>query len=379
MQHTHQPSSQRHHASAAVQAATQGARSARVKSHAAWAAVLVCGACAYAASSAAHGAEANAVAPPLVRTTVFQDAWVYPTVTVAAQVQARNTAQVAAQVGGVVQSWRADTGASVRRGDVLAQLDPQDLSLALAQAKAQQQAAAAQMALSEQQLVRAQGLVAKGFLSAQALQQQETQHAVNVAQLASASAALQTAQRALSKTRITAPFNASVLQRMAQVGDTVAPGTPLFALVDTSKPEVAANLSPAQAISLKRASTGTWRAKDTGQDYAVEVLRIGTSLDPQTRSQVARLRFVASDPMPLPGSAGELMWTDPQTHLPTHVLVRRGGQVGYFTVANNTAQFVAVARAQEGRPSPITLDGQTPIVTMGQALLQDGQPVQVSP
>ncbi|MDP4608006.1 MAG: biotin/lipoyl-binding protein, partial [Burkholderiaceae bacterium] len=154
MQHTHQPSTQRHHSSAAVQAATHAARAARVKRYVTWTAVLVCGACVYAASNAAHGAEANAVAPPLVRTTAFQDAWVYPTVTVAAQVQARNTAQVAAQVGGVVQSWRADTGASVRRGDVLAQLDPQDLSLALAQAKAQQQAAAAQMALSEQQLVR---------------------------------------------------------------------------------------------------------------------------------------------------------------------------------------------------------------------------------
>ena len=320
----------------------------------------------------------NQAIAPTVSVTPFKDALVQPDMTAAAQVQARNTAQLAAQVGGVVQSWRADAGQTVKRGDLLAQLDPQDLRLALAQAQAAHASAKAQEALSAQQLKRSQELVAKGFLSPQALQQRETEQAITKAQVASSAAALQTAQRALSKTRVTAPFSGVVLQRMAQVGDMVAVGTPLFLLVDTDKPELAASVSAVQATSLKRATAATWRAKDTGQSYAVTLLRIGASLDQQTRAQPARLSFASSD-VPLPGSAGELFWQDPQAHLPTHLLVRRSGQVGYFTVAGNKAAFVAIERAQEGRPAAVDLAPDTAIVTTGQALLQDGQIVQVSP
>ena len=366
----------------------------RVSSHVSLAVLMVTGALVLMVSSLAFSqddakvaATAGYIAPAnattqaplaMVQTTLFKDTAVYPSTSVGAQVQARNNAQLAAQVGGVVQSWRADTGSLVKRGELLAQLDPRDLSLALAQAQATHQSATAQEALSAQQLKRAQELVAKGFLSPQALQQRETEHAIQQAHVASALAALQTAQRSVSKTRITAPFNAVVHQRMAQVGDMVSPGTPLFNLVDTSKPEVALNVSQTQAVSLERASTIVWRAKDNGQNFPVQLLRIGASLDPQTRSQPVRLRFTSSTDTPLPGSAGELMWNDPQAHMPTQVLVRRAGLVGYFTVVNNEARFVAIPRAQEGRPAPLDLDAQTPIVTSGQALLQNGQAVQFS-
>lgn len=342
--------------------------------------LLVLGAALYLSTPTAQSQPAEGQAQalaPTVATSTFKEVLVHPSVAAAAQVQARNTAQLAAQVGGVVQSWRTDAGATVKRGEVLARLDPQDLRLALAQAQAAYASAQAQAALSAQQLKRSQELVAQGFLSSQALQQRETEQSVTKAQVAGAAAALQTAKRALRKTVITAPFNGVVLQRMAQVGDMVAAGTPLFQLVDSAKPEVAVSVSATQAISLKRAGSATWRAKDTARDYAVEVLRIGASLDQQTRTQPARLSFSGQD-VPLPGSAGELTWKDPQAHLPTHVLVRRNGQVGYFTVANNKAQFVAIERAQEGRPAAIDLPPNTPIVTTGQALLQNGQTVQLS-
>ena len=342
--------------------------------------LLIVGSAVYLSTPPAQSQEATTSAQalaPTVVTRAFEDVVVHPSLAVAAQVQARNTAQLAAQVGGVVQSWRADTGATVKRGEVLAQLDPQDLRLALAQAQAAYASATAQVALSAQQLKRSQDLVAQGFLSPQALQQRETEQSVAQAQAASAAAALQTAKRALSKTAITAPFNGVVLQRMAQVGDMVAPGTPLFQVVDSAKPEVAVNVSATQAISLERAGVAIWQAKDTPRDYPVKVLRIGASLDQQTRAQPARLSFSGQD-VPLPGSAGELTWKDPQAHLPTHVLVRRNGQVGYFTVASNKAQFIAIERAQEGRPAAIDLPANTPIVTTGQALLQNGQTVQVS-
>ena len=102
---------------------------------------------------AVNSAQASA---PVISTRAFKEVLVHPSVAVAAQVQARNTATLAAQVGGVVQSWRADAGITVKRGDVMAQLDPQDLRLALAQARAAYVSATARATLSAQQLKRSQ-------------------------------------------------------------------------------------------------------------------------------------------------------------------------------------------------------------------------------
>jgi len=193
-----------------------------------------------------------------VKTALFKDIATYPEQNVAAQVVAANQVQISAQIAGVVQTWRVDTGAKVNRGATLAQLDPRDMSLALAQAQAAQQAATARLDLAKQQLARAKELVKKGFFASEALNQRETEVALLEADLSARNAAVASAKHALSKTNITAPFNAVVVQRMAQVGNTVAPGTPLFELVDTAAPEIATDLSVAQANSLKRATDIRW-------------------------------------------------------------------------------------------------------------------------
>ncbi|MFZ8955274.1 MAG: biotin/lipoyl-binding protein, partial [Burkholderiaceae bacterium] len=78
-----------------------------------------------------------------VKTALFKDIASYPEQHVPAQVVAANRVQIAAQISGVVQTWRVDAGAKVNRGTTLAQLDPRDMSLVLAQAQAAQKAAQA--------------------------------------------------------------------------------------------------------------------------------------------------------------------------------------------------------------------------------------------
>ena len=61
---------------------------------------------------------------------------VHPQRDVAATVIARNESKLAAEVAGTVLRWSADTGARVRRGEVLAEIDPADYRLALDRLKA---------------------------------------------------------------------------------------------------------------------------------------------------------------------------------------------------------------------------------------------------
>ena len=319
---------------------------------------------------------ATAQSSVAVKTALFKDIASYPEQNVPAQVVAANQVLIAAQISGVVQTWRVDAGARVNRGTTLAQLDPRDMSLVLAQAQAAQKAAQARLDLAKQQLARAKELVKQGFYSSEALNQRETEVALLDADLSARTAAVASAKHTLTKTNITAPFNAVVVQRMAQVGNTVAPGTPLFELVDTAPPEITTDLSVAQANSLKRATDIRWATPGQTATQSVALLRVIATVDSRTRNQTARLKFTRyGKTAPLPGANGSLRWKDSQPHLSPSALVRRGAHMGFFTIADGRAVFNPLPNAQESRPAPIDLAPETAIIIQGQAQLQDGQAV----
>ena len=103
---------------------------------------------------------------------------------------------------------------------------------------------------------------------------------------------------------------------------------------------------------------------------AVRLLRLSGVIDPATRVQRARLAFVF-DPMPS-GSTGTLQWLGARGQLPAGLVVRRGDAFGIFVADGDTARFVALPNAQEGRPVAVGLADETLLVTAGADRLQDG-------
>jgi hypothetical protein len=61
---------------------------------------------------------------------------VFPVRDAPARVRARNVSRLSAEVAGTLQQWTADVGASVKRGQVLARIDPRDQELGLQRARA---------------------------------------------------------------------------------------------------------------------------------------------------------------------------------------------------------------------------------------------------
>lgn len=295
---------------------------------------------------------------------------VQPQRDVAATVIARNESKLAAEVAGTVLRWSADTGARVRRGEVLAEIDPADYRLALDRARSAAEASSARLKLAEAQLKRSQSLVEKGFISQEALSQKETEVSLMRAELASNRAQQATAERQLAKTKLRAPFDAEVRERKGQVGESVAAGTVLYVLAEAGASELAASVSPADAAKL--ATARELRFEVQGERYPVRLLRVGATLSPTARTQEARFAF--SDAMPPAGSDGRLMWNDPQPHLPASVVVRRGTALGVFVAENGKARFVPLPGAQEARAAavPPSLGDEAAIVVGGQAALQDG-------
>jgi len=285
-----------------------------------------------------------------------------------AEVASLNTSTVAAEVTAVVKEVLAEVGEEIQPDQALLQLDDRDYQLALNQARANLEAARAQKEQADARLERAQELGAKNYLSADDLQARETDAAVGAAQILVNEASVAIAQRNLQKCRITAPFDGVVVERWAQVGAFVTPGTPLFDLVQTKGLELDAEIPDELADSLTRAAD--MRFVSRGESWPVRLLRLSPVIDTEQRSRRARFGFTGESPAV--GRSGEIVWRVDKGLLPVNLVVRRNGQLGIFLNRGGIAVFEPLPNAQEGRPVPVDLPLDSEIVVQGRERLQDG-------
>jgi HlyD family secretion protein len=146
------------------------------------------------------------------------------------------TVQLGSQVSGTIQSLHADFNSTVRKGQVVARLDPSLFEARLGQARANLLAARANVDRARstvedmrQKYERAKELAAQRLLPATELETAKANHDGAVAQLkaneaaeSQAQANLNQAQVDLSHTIITTPIDGVVISRNVDVGQTVA-------------------------------------------------------------------------------------------------------------------------------------------------------------
>ena len=314
----------------------------------------------------------NAASAPGIKTQPFEQVALHPQREAPATVVPHNEARLSAEVPGRVLRWTVDTGGTVRRGALLVELDATDHRLARDRAAAAVQASQARLMLAQQQLQRARELVDEGFFSREALNARETEVQLVRTELASNRAQLASARNALAKTRITAPFDASVSERLAQTGEFVAAGTPLYVLTQTDAAEVSAQVVLADVASLRASEQLAFVGSDGS--VPLKLLRVASTVSQPARTVEVRL---APQAAAVVGSAGQLRWRDPRQHLPAALLVQRERRLGVFVVEAGKAKFVPLPDAQEGRAAPVSLPPQAQVVVSGQAALRDGQAVAV--
>ncbi|MDP1895280.1 MAG: efflux RND transporter periplasmic adaptor subunit [Hydrogenophaga sp.] len=335
---------------------------------------------AWAQTSTAPIATPPAAASParaLVGVARLDSVWVQPEREAPASVVARNVSRLSAETAGTLLRWTADVGATVKRGDVLAQIDPRDAELGVQRAQAALDASNARLKLAQAQLQRSKELVAQGFFSQEALAQRETEVALVHTEASANRAQLATAQRQLGKTTLRAPFDGSVTERLAQAGEAVAPGSVLYVMADSGPAELATSLSPADVAGLR--ATQAARFETPGASHAVRLLRVAPTVTAPARTQAARLAFADATTAPAAGTSGTLRWQEAAPHLPPGLMVRRQNVLGVFVQqgsgAQATARFVPLPGAQEGRATAVALPAETPVIVRGQAALQPGQAI----
>ena len=254
---------------------------------------------------------------PLVRTLQFS-----------ARVATLSRVDVGSTVTGRVARVLVTEGAQVRQGDVLVQLESDELRAALTQAVASERQAQARLsglrstgrtgaraALAQSdatllaasaELARVRQLVAQGFFSASRLD--EAQRAVDVAraqqsgssaqseavgdagtevmqagaQLAASQAATAAAQARLKQAAVLAPADARVLTRQVEPGQIVQPGKALMALALAGPTQLVAQVDERFLDQLQAGQSAIVVADAfAGQRFAARVLSIAPSVDAQ--------------------------------------------------------------------------------------------------
>lgn len=189
------------------------------------AAILLAGFLAYRLIARPH-AERPVPPPVPVRVAVAHYADVPVRVGALGLVQAYRTVTVEPMITGPMTAVDFRQGSFVRRGALLARIDPRPYQAALAQALAKRAQDQALLALARDTLDRYRLLIAHHYISAEIVAQQKATVAADRAIVAQDSAAVETARTNLSYTRIVAPIAGRTGILAVNAGNIVSPSLP---------------------------------------------------------------------------------------------------------------------------------------------------------
>jgi HlyD family secretion protein len=151
-------------------------------------------------------------------------------------------AQISTDLPGTLRRVLVREKQVVRRGELLAEIEADDLRAALAEAQARVHEIHADLRLFEIEVDRHQRLLDAKVGTPQALDRARRDVEAAQARLVTAAASIRRLEAELAKTRIESPLDGVVVARTADRGETVAVGEELFTVADLSRLRVEAEV-----------------------------------------------------------------------------------------------------------------------------------------
>lgn len=283
-------------------------------------------------------------------------------------VRARTRAVIEAKVSGRLTALRAAPGQRVGAGDLLAELEAQEVQARVEQARAVLQQA-------ERELARFRTLLSQEAVTPSEFESVESRHRV-------ARATLSEVETLLGYTRVTAPFAGVVTRKLADTGDLAGPGRPIVELEDPAvlrfEADVPASLIgrvrigdrlPIHIVSVTGSVEGTVSEIEPSADPASRTFRIRLDLPSGIGAQGGLFGRVG-----IPAGESSLL------AVPSRAVLRRG-QLEFAYVVTNERAWLRLIRTGKRLGSEVeVLAGLEPgeqVATDGVGGLRDGQPVRV--
>ncbi len=284
-------------------------------------------------------------------------------------VQSRVPVTVSTKITGIVEKLYADQGDRVRRGQLLAELDAAELKARMAAARAARHRAERELGRTRAEAAKAQAnlnlaqsnyrrdleVFKPGYISEAAMDTTraqlrlaeseqaaaQAQVAAQAAQAAQAESEVKASEANLGYTRIYAPMDGLITGRKAEVGSTVAPGAPIFQMVDLDTVWVAAWIDASRIAQLREGQQADIRLR-SGRRCRGRVARLGKEADTVTRELEVNVAFdQAPEPLVIGEEAEVTIFTGTQKApaAPLGAVVQQNDHTGVLVVDQGRLAF----------------------------------------
>src|SRR6516165_1357170 len=349
----------------------------------------------YWGSAGAHAARqpARAGVPVTVAIVQRQDVPIY--LSGLGTVQASFTVGIHSQVDGKLQEVLFTEGQQVKKGDVLAKIDPRLFQAALDQAKAKKAQDIAQFTSASKDLERSNTLVKSNITSQQIVDQQQGKVDQLRAMIDADEAMIQTAQTNLDYTTITAPSDGRMGMRLVDPGNVVhANDQGALATLVLTRPSAVVFTLAARALDDIRSAMARGPVEVTAFDQdnrhalaAGTLLLVDNIMDQTTATIRLKAMFPNEDDKLWPGefvNARVLLETRSNAVVVPSAAIQRGpnGLFVWAVSGKDIAEPRPIETAQTYDNLTIVtsgLSGGERVVTDGQYRLQRNAPVTYSP
>jgi len=295
-------------------------------------------------------------------------------------------------VGGKIARILVNEGDRVGKGQVLAELDAEAITLQFKQAEAALAVAQANFNNAQTNLQRMERLSKEKAVSDQQYEQVKLGYDSAKAQLEQAQAAVNLAQHSLDVSILKAPFSGVIASRNAEVGDVInpmmgglSPGSAggVLTLMDFSRIKISVDVSGADIQRIQKGQAAILRVPTLpGREFNGTVSVINLAADPQTKKFGIEVSVDNPDQVLRPGTFGEII-IEVQSHENALVVPQKA-------VLENTYVFITQDGKAAKKEIALGLQNSTMVevssgiaegdlvIVEGNFGLEDGAPVEVT-
>lgn len=303
----------------------------------------------------------------------------------AGDVRPRVESKLGFQVGGKITARKVDVGALVKKGQVLLQLDPQDLRLGQQQAQANMRAAETNRDLAKAEAKRYQELRVKNFVSQAVIDAKMATFMAAQATVDAAQAAYRGQSNQAGYATLVADGDGVVTLVDAEVGQVVAPGVPLVKVARSGEKEIVIGVPEDKVEQLRKVedvSVRLWAAP--GVVIPGKVREVSPMADAATRTYQFKVAMPTAQADVKLGQTATVLFSansaTPRITVPLSALNQERGVTSVWVVQQGAVKLVPVTVGGVAGNDVQLVAGVQPgqtVVTAGANLLKNGQKVRL--
>lgn len=299
-------------------------------------------------------------------------------------VRAREETDLAFRIAGKILTRRAQAGQQVQAGEVLATLDPQDVSLNLKAAEASVSAALADMNLAEAELKRHKDLLDKGYISKSLYDVRDNTYQLARARYEQAQSSAAVVRNQARYATLTADKPGLITAVSAEAGQVVAAGQPIFRFASGGEREVIIHVPEGRLDALRKAEkliVTLWAVP--GKVYPAKIREVNLQADRNTRTHEMKVTILQADDTVQLGMTASVIAGEAVSEgvfiVPLSALSGAENSK-VWVVKDGKTQAVPVKVLRYAETGAIVSGALTPdqwIISAGVQLVSDQEPVQI--